>query len=215
MRFRVNPIKASDPLHRPALEQARKVSGWILRSFRSFDGDRRGTALLAMHDQVIEHHVGLVTLVEQRMFGPALALVRPMIETYLRGVWLEKLSTPAAITRFLASDEPPDAEAMLRVLRKSNRVPDAEPVLAAWEASPLHRYPLLSPERMLLTPEAGQPDSRFVPGLDEVIDALVLGTSVALLSTMKVALLGGNPGLIQAARFRLDLLVRPARGIGT
>ena len=79
----------------------------------------------------------------------------------------------------------------------------------------LGRATVLSPERMLLIPDAGQLDSRFVPGLDEVVDALVLGTSVALLSTMKVGLLGGNPGLIQAARFRLDLLVRPVRGIGT
>lgn len=168
-----------------------------------------------MHDQVIEHHVGLITLCEQRIFGPAFALVRPMVEAYLRGIWLERLSTPTAIARFLASDEPPDADSMLRVLRKANRVPDADPVLAAWEASPLHRHPFLSAERMLHAPAAGQLDSRFVPGLDEVIDALVLGSSVALLSTMKVAVLGGNPGLAQAARFRLDLLVKPLRGIGT
>lgn len=211
----VNPIASSDPFHRPALEQAQKVLGWILRSLRSFQGDRRGTAVLAMHDQVIEHEVGLVILAEQRIFGSAVALVRPMVETYLRGVWLERLTTPATIARFLASDEPPDADAMLRVLRKANRVTDAEPVLAAWEASPLHRHPFLSPERLALTPIEGQPDSRFVPGLDEVNDALVLGTSVALLSTMKVAVLGGNPGLIQAARFRLDAMVKPARSVGT
>ena len=50
-----------------------------------------------------------------------------------------------------------------------------------------------------------------MPGLDEVIDALDLGTAIALLSTMKVATIGGNPGMVQAARFRLAL-VQPGRG---
>lgn len=205
-------IGSNDPLHRPALEQAKRVSAWILRNFRSFQGDRRGTALLAMHDQVIEHHVGLVILAEQRIFGSAVALLRPMVECYLRGLWVERMSTPA-IARFLASEEPPDADAMLRVLRKAGRLGDAEPVLVAWEQSPLHRHPFLSAERMLATPRSGELDRRFVPGLDEVIDALDLGTAIALLATMKVATIGGNPGVVQAARFRLAL-IQPGKGIG-
>jgi hypothetical protein len=209
----VTPIGTTDPLHRPALEQAKRVSAWILRNLRSFQGDRRGTAPLAMHDQVIEHHVGLVILAEQRIFGSAIALLRPMIECYLRGLWLERMTAPA-IDRFLASDEPPDADAMVRVLRKAGRLRDAEPVLAAWERSPLHRHPFLSSERMMATPRVGELDSRFVPGLDEVIDALDLGTAIALLATMKVATIGGNPGVVQAARFRLAL-IQPGHGIGS
>lgn len=199
---------ASEPPQSPSLEQAKKASAWILRSFREFDGDRRATAVMAMHDQVLEHHVGLVALAEHRVFGPAIALLRPMIEGYLRGVWLERLTTPEAIARFLGSEAPLDADAMLRVLRKTNRLGDAEPLLAAWEASPLHKHPFMAPERLLAAPASGQLDSRFVPGLDEVIDALVLSTGIALLSTMKIAALGGNPGLLQAARFRLDALVK-------
>lgn len=204
----VNPqasAYASAP-HGPALEQAKKTSAWILRSLRDFDGDRRSTAVMAMHDQVIEHHVGLVALAEHRIFGPAVALLRPIVEGFLRGVWLERLSTPDAIARFLGSEAPLDADAMLRVLRRTGRLGDAEPLLAAWEASPLHKHPFLSPERLLATPAAGHADSRFVPGLDEVVDALVFSTGIALLSTIRIATIGGNPGLIQAARFRLDAL---------
>jgi hypothetical protein len=196
--------------HGPSLEHAKRVAAWILKSLRVFDGDRRGTAVLAMHDQVLEHHVGMVVLAEHRIFGPAVAVLRPMVETYLRGVWLERLTTPEATARFLASEEPLDADALLRVLRKAKRLHDAGPVLAAWEASPLHRHPLLPPQRLAALPAPGELDSRFIPGLDEVIDALVLGTSVALLSTIKIGVHAGNPGLVQAARFRLEAQPRAA-----
>lgn len=207
----MNPetTRASVLPHRHSLDQARKASAWILRNLRDFEGDRRGTPVMAMHDQVLEYHVGLVALAEHGIFGPAVVLLRPMVEGYLRGVWLEGLASPAAVARFLASEEPLDADAMLRVLRKANRLADAGPWLLAWEASPLHRHPLLSLERMAATPAAGQLDSRFMPDFVEVIDALLLGTGIALLSTMKIATLGGNPGLLQAARFRLAALSGP------
>lgn len=203
------PAYGREPPHGSSLEQAKRAAGWILKSLREFAGDRRGTAVMAMYDQVLEHHVGLVVLAEHRIFGPAVALLRPMVEGYLRGVWLERLGTPAAIARFLGSDEPLDADALLRVLRKANRLGEADAMLADWEASPLHRHPLLSPQRLAATPIPGQLDSRFIPGLDEVLDALVIGTGIALLTTIRIGVNGGNPGLVQAARFRLDALTRP------
>ncbi len=204
------PAYGREPPHGPSLEQAKRAAGWILKSLRDFQGDRRGSAVMAMYDQVLEHHVGMVVLAEHRIFGPAVALLRPMVEGYLRGVWLERLSTPAAIARFLGSDEPLDADALLRVLRKANRLGDADTTLADWEASSLYRHPFLPPQRLAATPARGQLDSRFIPGLDEVIDALVIGTGIALLATIRIGVNSGHPGLVQAARFRLDAMARPA-----
>lgn len=203
------PAHASEPSHARSLEQAKKASAWILKNVPQVRVDRRGSAVMAMHDQVLEHHVGLVALAEHGIFGPAIALLRPIVEGYLRGVWLERLSTPEAVARFLGSEAQMDAAAMLHVLHRTDRLGDAAPLLAAWEASPLHKHPFLAPELLLALPAEGQLDTRFVPRLDEVIDTLVIGTGIALLSTMKIAVIGGEPGLLQAARFRLQALANP------
>lgn len=214
----VNPQAAAadgPPAHAQSLGQAKKASAWILKNVPQVGGDRRGSAVMAMHDQVLEHHVGLVALADHGIFGPAIALLRPIVEGYLRGVWLERLSTPEAVARFLGSEAQMDAAAMLHVLRRADRLGDAAALLAAWEASPLHKHPFMAPERLLALPAAGQPDTRFVPRLDEVVDTLVIGTGIALLSTMKIAVIGGDPGLLQAARFRLEALANPFHGLRT
>jgi len=53
------------PPHQPALDHARKVGAWAVRSLALEEGRRRGSAAMAMHDQVVEHHVAMVTLGEQ------------------------------------------------------------------------------------------------------------------------------------------------------
>ncbi len=62
----------------------------------TYTADLRNTLFHALADQVIEHLGAIIHLVERRQFfGSAFALLRPLIETYLRAVWVQSIATDA------------------------------------------------------------------------------------------------------------------------
>ena len=60
--------------------------------------DLRNTVFHALSDQVIEHFGAIIGLIERRQFfGSAFALLRPLIETYLRSVWAHSVASEEAL----------------------------------------------------------------------------------------------------------------------
>lgn len=202
-------ISHAPPLpHQPALDHARKVGAWVVRVLEIPPSARRSTAAMALHDQVIEHHVAIVTLAERQVFGAMLSLLRPMVDRHVRALWIERL-TGDAIVRFLTGPDTPDIESLLRLMRKTARLGDADALLAAWEGSALYSHPALTRSA---DGDGGRIDStpQYVPTLDNVVDTLNFSTGLALLSTMRMAQLVGDGGAEQGARFRLGVMA----GIG-
>ena len=194
--------------HQAALDHARKIGAWVVRALPISPQERRATPALALHDQVVEHHVGMVTLAERHLFGAMQSLLRPMVERHLRALWVERLSVDAA-ARFLTSADTADAESLLRMLRKASRLDDAATLLDAWQRSALYRHPGYV--------EAAEGDIarrhsnlHHVPTLDDVVDTLNFSTGLALLSTTRMARLVGDRAAEQSARFRLGVMT----GIG-
>lgn len=189
--------------HQPALDHARKVGAWAVRALGLDEAHRRGSAAMAMHDQVVEHHVALVTLAERNLFGPMLTLLRPMVDRHLRGLWIARSPTPATVERMLCSHDAPDTGALLHLLRKTGRLGEAEGVLRAWEASPLYVFPVRiasdDPARVIA-------DTRFLPTLGDVVDALTFSSALALLSVLRMAELQDDWAVAQSARFRLSVM---------
>ena len=195
--------------HQPALEHARKIAVWVGRALPAAAKVRRGTPVLALHNQVIEHHLGIVALAEQHLFGPMLSLLRPTVDRHLRALWVERLSGPA-IDDFLTGPDTPDLETLLRLLRKASRLGDGQALLAAWERSPLFHYPALPASAEPVAPRRAE-GMHLVRTLDEVVDGLNFGTGLALLSTMRMAQLMGDAGTEQSARFRYGVMA----GVGS
>lgn len=54
----------------------------------------------ACFNQALEYHAAIILLVRRSFFGSALALVRPMFEIYIRGVWLGKCASDAELKKF-------------------------------------------------------------------------------------------------------------------
>jgi len=54
---------------------------------------------------VHEHCKGISTLFENRLENPAFSLVRPLIETFLRGMWFTYCATEKQISIFLKTDK--------------------------------------------------------------------------------------------------------------
>lgn len=51
-------------------------------------------------DAAMEHHKAVVLLVANRLYGSALAMVRPTFEAYLRGAWLHQCADSGNLDRF-------------------------------------------------------------------------------------------------------------------
>lgn len=206
MRTTENGTVSRDPPrpHQPALDHARKIGAWAIRALAMPPEERRRTPALALHDHVVEYHVAVVTLAERQVFGAMQALLRPMVDRHLRALWVERL-TPDAAARFLSGPDTAETDTLLRMLRKSSRLGDADALLSAWERSPLYHHPAYV--------QAGEGDIarqnanlQHVPTLDDVVDALNFSTGLALLSTMRMAQLADDGGAEQSARFRLGVM---------
>ena len=83
------------------LELAKAVYNLVteLHPTGTYTPDLRNTLFHALADQVIEHLGAVIHLVERRQFfGSAFALLRPLIETYLRAVWIHSIASDADFT---------------------------------------------------------------------------------------------------------------------
>ena len=58
-------------------------------------------------DLTMEYQNAIVLLVSRRIYGAAAALMRPIAESYVRGVWLHKCATDADLKRFSKDKVPP------------------------------------------------------------------------------------------------------------
>ncbi len=61
--------------------------------------DRNRLAAACFH-QALEHHEAILVLVRRRLFGSVMALVRPMFEIYIRGIWLNVCASDADLVKF-------------------------------------------------------------------------------------------------------------------
>ena len=61
--------------------------------------DRTCLAAACFH-QALEHHHAIVVLAGRRLFGSVMALVRPMFEIYIRGIWLHVCASDADLEIF-------------------------------------------------------------------------------------------------------------------
>ena len=65
-----------------------------LHPIETYTPDLRNTTFHALVDIVPEHFGAIILLVEHRQFfGSAFALLRPLIETYLRAVWIQSIAS--------------------------------------------------------------------------------------------------------------------------
>lgn len=99
----------------------------------SAPGTSKNRAALAFFHLCLEHQHGLHTLIEQRVFGSALALLRPLYESYVRGMWALHCASHEEIMEFIRSNRLPKIRQML--VRISSAVDGLELLENAHEAS--------------------------------------------------------------------------------
>src|SRR5215472_9177562 len=85
-----------------ALALSADLSKWLDSSIHNLEiptGDRE-TIVGALFDQVHEHHKAIYLLLQNSLAGSAFSLVRPMFETFVRGLWLLYCASEKAVEKF-------------------------------------------------------------------------------------------------------------------
>ena len=98
-----------------SLKKSKKLSAWVADrldglKIPDLPNNRRIQLAMACHHLVIEHGQAIILLVDNELYGSALALQRPMFEAIVRGVWLRYSATnkevdKTAAGRFLTLEE--------------------------------------------------------------------------------------------------------------
>ena len=85
-----------------ALARSADLSNWLDSSIHGLDipsGDREAMAV-ALFDQVHEHYKAIQLLLKSSFVGSAFSLVRPTLETFVRGVWLLRCASEEEVENF-------------------------------------------------------------------------------------------------------------------
>ena len=85
-----------------ALARSADLSIWLDSSVHGLDipsGEREAMAA-ALFDQVHEHHKAIQLLLNRSLVGSAFSLVRPTLETLVRGVWLLRCASDEEVDNF-------------------------------------------------------------------------------------------------------------------
>ncbi len=104
-----------------SIKQAKELGLWIHErtNNRNIPSEIRQRAAVAILQQSLDINDAIIILLEQSLPGPALALARPLFETYVRGTWLLNYATNKEIDKFIDSDECPNFPGLLKAIGDS------------------------------------------------------------------------------------------------
>lgn len=82
--------------------------------------DNRSRVAAACYFAALDHHQGITVLFDEGIPSPALALLRPLYESFVRGSWLHGCATDAELQHFLDGKELPKISELLRRLEETD-----------------------------------------------------------------------------------------------
>ena len=99
-----------------AISQAKDLGIWLHEKTngRNFELDRRGKVAVALLQHSLDVADAIIILAT-KLLGPALALARPLLEGFVRGVWILKCASDEQIERF-AEGNPPNFPELLQAM---------------------------------------------------------------------------------------------------
>jgi len=73
---------------------------WLVTQDLTLPSDDRTRLSAGLLQLAQEHHASIVLLIEHQQCGSAFALLRPLYEAYVRGVWLARVASEREFSRF-------------------------------------------------------------------------------------------------------------------
>jgi len=94
--------------HSQLIEDSEELINWL---DQHVDGsemkpDIRHRVSGACFDMTAEFHKAIVLLVAKKIYGPAFSLMRLMVESYVRGIWIHKCAKEKDLEKFAKDNIP-------------------------------------------------------------------------------------------------------------
>jgi hypothetical protein len=165
------------------------------------DGHARISASLL--DLTIEHHAGIVLLVNSFVYASAFALVRVMFESFVRAVWLQLCATPQQLETLIEKDTfDLHIGDMIDEIEKHEHFQDK--VLSklkknAWKA--MNGYTHGGLHQIARRMKSGNIQPNYES--EEVIEVLKMSGFLSLMATLQIALLAENVDLEKEVNAKL------------
>ena len=162
-----------------------------------FPATERNRLSAACFRQALEHHEAIVHLVRRSLFGSALALLRPLFEHYLRGVWLAKCASAADLQMFQGGTLDRPIAAMLAAVEFHEGI-DAGVLSELKRNLAPAMQDILSGGKPRGTRGSGGDTILGDHPPDEVGATVALAGAIGLLAASEVALLAGRQDIVSA-----------------
>jgi hypothetical protein len=126
----------SDETRHPGLKQSIENLKWVVDTFHglvipSLPTSKRAQLAGGCFHVAIEHGQAIVVLVDERLYGSALAMQRPLFEAYLRGMWLLHAATDAEVDAAGRDDFPRNINKILDGVTQTG-VPHLAGIKSIW-----------------------------------------------------------------------------------
>ena len=109
------------------ISQAKDLSIWLHEKTndRGIPNERRSQTGLGLLQHSLDVADAIIILLENKLPGPALALARPLFESYVRAIWILKCASDEQITQFLKGQPPPRFPKLLGAMEEQ-AIPQAD-----------------------------------------------------------------------------------------
>lgn len=191
------------------LGKAKELTSWIAQRHDNLEipNELRGLLSGLLFDLAIEHHVGIVGLVDHHVNGSAFALLRAAMETLVRGSWFQLSATNAQIQNFYDKDVLPDRLSFGDLINEIEGQPDfADKMLShlkhsSWKAMNSYTHGgMLQLSRRVK--DGGTIEPNFDP--EEIAEVLMASGLFALIALRQIARLSNNQNLVSEIEAKLD-----------
>jgi hypothetical protein len=99
---------------------SRKLASWIGDQIENANvsDTRKARSAMALYHIAFTHHGAVLTLIDLGFRVSALALLRPLFESYLRGAWIEVSANDDELDSFLSGELSPNFKALLSAAKQ-------------------------------------------------------------------------------------------------
>jgi hypothetical protein len=109
-------------LLRDAIVSAKGLANDVAAELDGVDlaADDKTQVAAALFFVVLDHHVGIIKLVEGRLHAPAMALLRPQWDSFLRGMWYSHVASAEESGEFRGGGKAPKPERIIKALENAD-----------------------------------------------------------------------------------------------